>query len=116
MNAGDKIVKRIRTISTFTFELLDSLGMAVVHHALVPSPHQPSHHITAHTSETYHADLHLDSPFNIYSVASAVISFAVPRETNNSDCSAAQLLASLILKVIAVYCLSQKVFLSHVNV
>src|SRR5262249_15356230 len=49
---------RERPDGALAHQRLDRATRTVVHHALVPTPHEAAHHVCTHASETDHADLH----------------------------------------------------------
>src|SRR5664280_320058 len=58
-----KIFQRRGTYSLFLHQLFHRLGEHIENHAFVARFHEPPHHVGAHSSQTYHSQLHCSLPF-----------------------------------------------------
>src|ERR1019366_2157164 len=58
-----EIFQRRGTYSLFLHQLFHRLGEHIENHAFVARFHEPPHHVGAHSSQTYHSQLHCSLPF-----------------------------------------------------
>src|SRR5207244_2464078 len=80
----DEIVKRTRSGSAFTGELLHVVSAQIEDDALVPAAHQATHHVRSHSTQTNHSQLHLSFPHRFplrLSVSSVVNQFLTTENT-----------------------------------